>query len=294
MVTLKNLVKSKYNCRREYLPEMIEDLAESIKEVGLLSKLVLRKGTEEGTWEVLGGWRRKLALESLYGGDYELPAENYLIRDVTNKDALRVSLVENVQRVNFSTLDLADAVHMLKEEDPSIKSKDIAKLLWTSEARVKRLQGIEAEYLEVISREAVESLSMADENDPPFTDMHMDVMRKKGAFELSEEHVKEICDTIITNEVPASRASNVIDRYLRMEEPDDVGEPDPEPKEPEADPAMVDKFKGQLMYNEEGDLLVNENREARKVDLGYYHPFVQEKDKFQVFVEAKVTIKTLE
>jgi len=291
---LKNLIKSKHNCRREYLPELIEDLAQSIKEVGLLSKLIIRESAEGGVWEVLGGWRRKLALEFLYGEDYELLPENFLIREVSDKDAFRLSLVENVQRVNFSTLDLAGAVRLLKEEDASIKNKEIAKLLWTSEARVKRLAGIEQEHLEVISREAVEALSMADENDPPFTDLHMDVMRKKGAFDLSHEHILEICDTIIGNEVPASRAANVIERYIKLEEPDDVGVPDPEANENKDDPAMIDKYKGTVQYNEEGDMFVVSSKESRKVDLGYYHPFVQEKEKFMVLIDAKVTIKTLE
>jgi ParB/RepB/Spo0J family partition protein len=290
---LSQLVQSRFNKRREYPEEMLEDLASSIKEHGLISRISLR--TIGDKWEVLAGWRRRKALELLYGPDYEIPKDDYRILAISDYEAVKLSITENVQRVNLSALDMAEAAKALIEENAKLKPKDIASILWTTEARAKRLLGME-EHLASLPQSAIESLGTPDENDPAFTDSHLDAMAKSGAFDLSDTQVKDLCDLIISQEVPASRVQGIVDKMVAKEAPSPAEGDGPEGEEGDKkeDPAMVDKYEGVLKYDDAGDLFIEGKKEIKPVDLGYYHPFIKDPQKFRVHIKAKVKIDTLE
>ncbi len=75
----------------------LEDLANSIKEKGLLSPLIVRKN-DDGTYGLIAGQRRFLACQRL--GWKTIPA---IIRDITDDtDATIISLIENVHRIGTS------------------------------------------------------------------------------------------------------------------------------------------------------------------------------------------------
>jgi ParB/RepB/Spo0J family partition protein len=289
---LANLVQSRFNKRREYLPEMITDLAESIKEHGLISRLALRP-LKDGTCEVLAGWRRKLALKQVHGEDYDLPETEYVILAVSDFEAVKISIVENVQRVNLSALDLAEAAKALIEEQPNLKHKAIAKILWTTEARVTRLLGLD-EHLDDLPQQAVDSLAIPDENDPAFTDSHVAAMAKHGAFDLGEDKVKDLCDLIIEQELPASKVQSLVEKMTAKESQAPISDSssDNGPEKPKDDPTMTDYYKGVLVYDG-GQLTLEGKKGNQSVDLSYYHPFVNNPDKYKVHVDAKVRIENL-
>jgi ParB family chromosome partitioning protein len=82
----------------------LEDLAESIKEKGLLNPLIVRK-LRDGTYELIAGQRRFLACQKL--GWETVPA---IVRDITDDtDATILSLIENVHRADLNPIDKARA-----------------------------------------------------------------------------------------------------------------------------------------------------------------------------------------
>jgi ParB/RepB/Spo0J family partition protein len=292
---LSELEQSRFNKRREYPAEMIEDLANSIKEYGLISRIALRK-LSSGKYEVLAGWRRSLALVLNNGASYDLPEADYRILNISDYEAVKLSITENVQRVNLSALDMAEAAKALMEGNPKIKPKEIAAVLWTTEARAKRLMGLE-EHLSDLPQVAVDSLAIPDENDPAFTDSHVDAMAKCGAFEsLSESQVSDLCDLIISQEVPASRVEGMVNKMTAKDDAakeaasESAGEA---PKGDGTDGTMTDKFNGILVYDEAGDLFLEGKKETKPIDLSYYHPFIREADKFRVHVTAKIKIQPI-
>lgn len=285
---ISDLVKSPLNKRSQYPEEMIDDLAESIKQDGLLSKLVLRKAEgQPGCFEVLAGWRRRLALVVLNGEDYELPDHSYIVKDVDDYAAIRLYLTENVQRVNLSSLELAEGALALKKHSPKISTKEIAKILWITEARVKRLLDMN-ERLEELPENALRELGIPDEMTPAFTDAHLDAMVKAGAFDLPEDKIKDVCEMIIANDVPASKVKTVVDK---MTPKDDVAPPEPEKKEMEDAGKMQDTFKGVVTMDEHGVITVESRKDTKQLDLTYYENFIREDRKFRVFLNAKITIK---
>lgn len=89
----------------------LEDLADSIKDKGLLNPLIVR-GCGDGTYELIAGQRRFLACQRL--GWETIPA---IIRDVSDDtDATILSLIENVHRADLNPIDKANAYQKIYEK----------------------------------------------------------------------------------------------------------------------------------------------------------------------------------
>jgi len=90
----------------------IDDLAQSIKEKGLLNPLTVRPIEGSSKYEVVAGQRRYLACRKI--GIESIPC---LIRDdLDDTDAVTISLVENVHRADMSPLDKARSLNSLYEK----------------------------------------------------------------------------------------------------------------------------------------------------------------------------------
>jgi ParB family chromosome partitioning protein len=90
--------------------ELIE-LANSIREHGLIQPLVVAKSTEADQYLLIAGERRLQAAR--LAGLAKVPA---IIRDVTDQEFLLLALVENVQRADLSPLETAEAYKHLQDE----------------------------------------------------------------------------------------------------------------------------------------------------------------------------------
>lgn len=98
--------------RREFRPEELADLQESIRENGLLQPLVVRAHPDdEARFQLVAGERRLRAVTSL--GWTAVPA---VIRDVDDRTLLVLALVENIQRSELGPLEEADGYRALVEE----------------------------------------------------------------------------------------------------------------------------------------------------------------------------------
>jgi ParB family chromosome partitioning protein len=301
-IKIKDTEQSRFNKRREYPDEMIVDLADSIKTYGLLSRIVFRS-IGDGKYEVLAGWRRRLSLTKIRTIDGYLEEGEYVIMDVSDREAVKLSITENVQRINLSALDLADAIAAMREEDPKISVKEIAKILWMPEARVKRLLKID-DYVDKLPTSAINSLSEPDEAKPTLTDAHVDEMARAGAFEnLDAIQVKDICDRISESEIPASKVSMLVSRAIEGAEKQTSSSPSNESSNSEAssnemdknteEQAFTDKYNGFLRLDE-GILLVEDKRESKELNMDNYLNYIRTPDKFRVKVKAEFKIQTLQ
>jgi ParB family transcriptional regulator, chromosome partitioning protein len=120
--------------RKTFNEDTISELAESIKEHGVLSPIIVRPS--EGKYEIIAGERRYKA--AVINGIKEIPA---IIKKVTNNDAKIISLIENIQREDLNDVDRAAALKELKVNLGS-PWEDIAKKLGLSKRRVLDLIGL--------------------------------------------------------------------------------------------------------------------------------------------------------
>lgn len=108
--------------------ENIEELAESIREYGLLNPIVLSKNN--GKYEIIAGERRYRA--SIQAGLKKIDA---IVRDFDQKDIDILSLVENIQREDLSALEEAYAYKKLID-DFSMTQEEIAKSMGKSRSYI--------------------------------------------------------------------------------------------------------------------------------------------------------------
>ena len=98
--------------RREFDPEALQELADSIKEIGIIQPITLRK-TDDGTYQIIAGERRFRA--SQLAGLTTVPA---YIRTADDENVMEMALIENIQREDLNSMEIALAYqHLLEEYD---------------------------------------------------------------------------------------------------------------------------------------------------------------------------------
>lgn len=100
----------------------IQEMVDSIKKHGVLQPIIVRILPNEH-YELIAGERRYLA--AIETGLNEIPC---IIKNVTEKDALAIALIENIQREQLSLLEESESILKLKEEH-SLSVDDVAKLI---------------------------------------------------------------------------------------------------------------------------------------------------------------------
>lgn len=124
--------------RREFAAAELDELADSIRENGLLQPILVRP-RPGGSYELVAGERRFRAMQKL--GWTDVPA---LIRDVDDRELLVLALVENLQREALSPLEEAEGYRVLTD-DHSLTQAQVAKVVGKSRpavANALRLLGL--------------------------------------------------------------------------------------------------------------------------------------------------------
>ncbi len=102
--------RSPYQPRKEFKPEALAELAQSIRTQGVIQPIVVRQlGIE--SYEIIAGERRWRAAQQ--AELTEIPA---VIRDVSDEAALAMALIENLQREDLNPLEEALALNRLMNE----------------------------------------------------------------------------------------------------------------------------------------------------------------------------------
>jgi ParB family chromosome partitioning protein len=102
----------RFQPRRQFAEEALEALAQSIRENGILQPLVVRRHPDKpGAWEIVAGERRWRAAQRVRL--HEVPV---VVRELGDRAALEVALVENVQRQDLGPLEEAEGYRRLIEE----------------------------------------------------------------------------------------------------------------------------------------------------------------------------------
>ena len=95
--------------RREFDPTALEELAESIRQIGIIQPITVRQ-MEDGTYQIIAGERRWRA--SQMAGLLSVPA---YIRTADDENMMQMALVENIQREDLNPIEIALAYQNLIE-----------------------------------------------------------------------------------------------------------------------------------------------------------------------------------
>ena len=121
----------KYQPRRQFDEEAIADLVESVRDKGVLQPLLVRPIA--GGYEIIAGERRWRAAQRAQLHDVPV-----IIREFTDKEALEVALVENLQRQDLSPLEEAEGYRRLVEEFNHTQ-EELAKAVGKSRSHVANM-----------------------------------------------------------------------------------------------------------------------------------------------------------
>ncbi len=109
MCGIEEVIPNRSQPRKRFDETKLQELADSIKKNGILEPLIVRK-VEQG-YEIVVGERRWRAAQK--AGLREVPV---LVKEVEGREALEISLIENLQRENLNPIEEAEGYRRLIEE----------------------------------------------------------------------------------------------------------------------------------------------------------------------------------
>ena len=110
MISITDIQKNPYQPRKEFDGEKLHELAQSIKENGVIQPIIVRQSPVIG-YEILAGERRYRA--SLLAGLKSIPA---VVKQLSDQEMMIQSIIENLQRENLNPIEEARAYESLVEK----------------------------------------------------------------------------------------------------------------------------------------------------------------------------------
>jgi len=131
ILPIEFVVRNPNNPRREFSDEELNDLAASVREHGIIQPVVVREqAAKPGTYELIAGERRWRAAQR--AGLIEIPV---IIRNVDDKVALELAIIENVQRADLNPIEEAAGYQKLID-DHNYTQADLGDVIGKSRSHV--------------------------------------------------------------------------------------------------------------------------------------------------------------
>ncbi len=149
-IPLDKIISNPNQPRKEFSEEKIDELAQSVKENGLIQPIVVRKSGE--TYQIIAGERRFRACKRL-----SMEAIPAIIKDYDDNKTSRVALIENIQRQDLTPVEEAMAYKQLIT-DHHLKQAELGEILGKSRSAITnalRLLELPREVLEMLNEETL-------------------------------------------------------------------------------------------------------------------------------------------
>ena len=152
---ISSLLSNKFQPRKIFDKDNLQDLANSIKERGIIQPIVVRKSADKDSkYEIIAGERRWLAAQK--AGLHEVPV---VITDVNDLKSLEFAIVENVQRQDLNAIEEARGYQRLIEEF-SYDQQKVAKFIGKSRSHIANFLRLLTLPVEVLKLIEVKKLSV--------------------------------------------------------------------------------------------------------------------------------------
>ncbi len=152
-LSLSEIVPNKYQPRKNFDEENLEDLTKSIQERGVIQPIIVRKSnTENSKYEIIAGERRWLAARK--AGLHNIPV---VVTEADDLKSLEFAIVENVQRHDLNPLEEAQGYKRLIDEF-SYDQEKVSKFIGKSRSYITnslRLLNLPAEVLKLIEQKKI-------------------------------------------------------------------------------------------------------------------------------------------
>tara|TARA_B100001123_G_C15146099_1_gene961594 strand:+ start:186 stop:1031 length:846 start_codon:yes stop_codon:yes gene_type:complete len=147
-VSIKDLTRNKFQPRKYFSKESLEELTNSIKEQGIIQPIVVRPDKlHKDKYEIIAGERRWLASQN--AGLHEIPV---VVLNVDDVKSLEFAIVENVQRQDLNPIEEARGYQKLVDEF-NYNQEKLSKFIGKSRSYIAnslRLLGLPGEVLSMV------------------------------------------------------------------------------------------------------------------------------------------------
>ena len=152
-LNLAEIVPNKYQPRKNFDEENLNDLVNSIKERGVIQPIIVRKSnTDNSKYEIIAGERRWLAAQK--AGLHDIPV---VVTDADDLKSLEFAIVENVQRHDLNPLEEAQGYKRLIDEFAYDQDK-VSKFIGKSRSYISnslRLLNLPKEVLDFVEQKKI-------------------------------------------------------------------------------------------------------------------------------------------
>ena len=147
-LSIGELIRNKYQPRKNFNQENLDELTNSIKERGIIQPIVVRRSADQKSkYEIIAGERRWLAAQN--AGLHEVPV---VITEADDLKSLEFAIVENVQRIDLNVVEEAEGYQRLID-DFSYDQNKVAQFIEKSRSHVAnclRLLNLPSEVVDLI------------------------------------------------------------------------------------------------------------------------------------------------
>lgn len=189
MIPSSKIRPSRYQPRLRFDEEAMEELAESIRENGLIQPITVRK-IEEG-YEIIAGERRFRAC--IMAGYTDIPC---YIMTPTEEQAAQMALVENVQRENLSAIEEAKSYVQIMRQS-SLTQEQVAKKIGKSQSAVAN---------------KIRLLNLPDEIQQAIIDGRITERHGRALLNAPEDQQKEVYRTIVKKNFNVRQSEEYIEK----------------------------------------------------------------------------------
>ena len=133
-IELDSLRVNPYQPRKVFDETALKELADSIKEHGVFQPIIVKKSIKG--YEIIAGERRVRA--SKLAGKTTIPA---IIRDFSDEQMMEIALLENLQRENLTSIEEAEAYHMMLEK-LHLTQEELATKVGKSRSHITNILGL--------------------------------------------------------------------------------------------------------------------------------------------------------
>lgn len=216
IVKLTKVEPSREQPRKQFDADALQELAESIKQFGVLQPLLVQK--KEDYYEIIAGERRWRA--SKLAGLKEVPV---IVKEFTEQEAVEISLIENIQREDLNPIEEAVAYKRLMEEfhlkqDAIAERVSKSRTAVTNSMRLLKLDDRVQQMLidEMISTGHARALLALESKDAQ-AEAAVKVFDEKLSVRETERLVKELLNPVQKKEEkPKNQAEELV--YKNLEE----------------------------------------------------------------------------
>ena len=215
-ISITDISRNKYQPRKNFNKEDLNDLTNSIKERGLIQPIVVRPNKNlEGKYEIIAGERRWLASQN--AGLHMIPV---VILDINDEKSLEFAIVENVQRKDLNSIEEAQGYKKLVDEFNYNQDK-LSKFIGKSRSYIAnslRLLSLPTKVMELVEKNilttghvrALIGFNNAEE-------LAKIIIQKKYSVRQTENFVKHL-KTSRKIKIVSNRDTNIIELEKLIEE----------------------------------------------------------------------------